>query len=110
MKNNFLDPLWRFFSRKQRPYRYLLVEELPDPLEAKTVYLQNHQKIPWQATFKCPCGCGDTIMLNLTTGYRPRWQFKPDKKTLTISPSIRRTEGCKSHFFLRRGKVEWCED
>ncbi|WP_394350709.1 DUF6527 family protein [Chitinophaga tropicalis] len=56
----------------------------------------------------CPCGCREQIHLNLVGKYRPCWSWSVDKKRITLSPSIWRTAGCCSHFFLRRGQVQWC--
>lgn len=78
-------------------------------LERDTIYVVTSHGYKKWAQFQCPCGCGEVILLNLSPSRRPRWQVH---KTLfcqaTLSPSIWRTEGCRSHFFLRRGKIEWC--
>jgi hypothetical protein len=57
----------------------------------------------------CPCGCKEVINLNLLKTVRPRWSVKehPDR-TVTLTPSVWRQKGCRSHFFLRRGRIEWC--
>ena len=52
---------------------------------------------------KCACGCGDIIILE----HNYKWNI--DENTITISPSIgRMTAPCKSHYFIRNGKVVWC--
>jgi hypothetical protein len=57
----------------------------------------------------CPCGCGEVIELNLLEQARPRWsvQEHPDR-TITLAPSVWRQKGCRSHFHLRRGRIDWC--
>src|SRR4051794_400261 len=58
--------------------------------------------------FLCPCGCGSECY---TPVCRPEdkkpnsrvWGF--DEATLTITPSIRYTGGCKAHFNVTNGRV-----
>lgn len=63
------------------------------------------------AYFRCPCGCGETIMLSLSSARRPRWSVIIDQLGRpTIRPSVRQVSGCFSHFFVRQGVVDWCGD
>lgn len=63
------------------------------------------------ARYLCPCGCGRVTELAL----RPEKNFpgrswdahvEPSGRT-TFSPSIHELAGCKSHYFIRDGKVSW---
>ncbi|MGO9145122.1 MAG: DUF6527 family protein [Desulfomonilia bacterium] len=87
----------------------MVIEELPEQLLPGIVYLVGEAEHFWCAALLCPCGCQAVIQLNLLTSTRPVWQFErhPIMDLPTLSPSIRRTQGCKSHFFLRRGRVHW---
>lgn len=63
----------------------------------------------WEVAMRCPCGCGDTLVLQVVPEARPRWDIDIDGKNRpTLHPSVHRTTGCKAHFWLRRGKVVWC--
>jgi hypothetical protein len=63
------------------------------------------------AYLRCPCGCGDVIMLSLAKSRRPRWTVQFDRLNRpSIKPSVRQTAGCCSHFWIRRGSVDWCGD
>ncbi|WP_418219703.1 DUF6527 family protein [Burkholderia territorii] len=43
-------------------------------------------------------------------GQRPRWTLTLKRTRLpSLSPSVDRTVGCRSHFWLRRGVIQWCE-
>lgn len=97
------------FRRKPRPWVTLTADDLPDAPQEKTVYLVGEGKYLWFVAFVCPCGCEELVQLNLLPDARPRWTIarNPDG-TVTISPSIWRVSGCRSHFFLRAGRVEWC--
>lgn len=56
-----------------------------------------------RADLQCPCGCGAIISLNLIPNVRPCWKIRLNN----ITPSINRNIGCKSHFSIAGGKVEW---
>ncbi|MGY3858930.1 DUF6527 family protein [Aeromonas hydrophila] len=59
----------------------------------------------------CPCGCGDLIQLSLASNGHPRWVVDEGvRRAASLHPSIHRTAGCRSHFFLKQGKVIWCRD
>lgn len=63
------------------------------------------------ALMRCPCGCGERLQLSLAQERRPRWSVKIDRLGRpTIAPSIRMRDGCRAHFHLRNGRLEWCKD
>jgi|SRR5579872_1764183 len=56
----------------------------------------------------CPCGCGDVISLNLMTSHRPFWSLASHEDgTVSVMPSVDKTSGCCSHFFIRRCRIAW---
>ncbi|MEQ9145535.1 MAG: DUF6527 family protein [Parvibaculaceae bacterium] len=58
---------------------------------------------------RCPCGCGDTIILQLIPEAKPRWTLSQSRGGYpTLHPSVHRQTGCKAHFWLRDGKIIWC--
>ena len=84
------------------------VDELPDRLKARTLYLIGIPK-PWSAAMVCPCGCGELIQLSLLPNDSPSWRLHWESgKKPSLEPSVWRTTGCSSHFFLRRGRIVWC--
>jgi Family of unknown function (DUF6527) len=95
-------------KRGQR-IRYGRVEEFPDRLEPATLYVAGEDAHPWAAAMLCPCGCGDVIELNLLKQARPCWSVQQNRDgTVTLIPSVWRTKGCRSHFFIRQSRIEWC--
>nr|WP_246810918.1 DUF6527 family protein [Ensifer sp. ENS09] len=59
---------------------------------------------------RCPCGCGDTIELLVVDGAKPRWDLTMDEASRpTLHPSVWRGKGCRSHFWVRHGRIHWCE-
>lgn len=66
---------------------------------------------PKWVTFPCPSGCGTPLLLSLNPDRRPRWKVTRDwLGRPSIAPSVHRADGCRCHFWLKKGKVEWCED
>ena len=95
-------------SKSIRPYQTLLMEELPDRMDAHTIYVLGEGEYTWSASMLCPCGCGDILHMSLHKEGRPRWRITSHNDgTVSLSPSINRMVGCKSHFFFEFGSVRW---
>lgn len=95
----------------RRPYRAVVREgNMPRFIAPKTLYILNEDGDPWQATMRCPCGCGSALEMNLVPDEKAVWRAKvePDG-TGTLHPSVWRQVGCRSHFFIRNGEIRWCE-
>lgn len=61
--------------------------------------------------FRCPCGCGELISLTLQESHNPHWKISPSGSSRpTLHPSVWRNKGCKSHFWVHDGFINWCED
>lgn len=98
-----------FGRRQERPLKTVVVEELPDRLEAKTVYVAGENGHLWFVAMICPCGCGETLQMSLLKNVRPRWNVTQHQDgTVSLSPSVWRKVGCCSHFFLVHGRIQWC--
>ncbi len=81
----------------------------PATLLPNVLYLVGEEE-KWAAVFLCPCGCQKPVWLNLLRGHRPRWSISVTTKGVpTVSPSVNRQVGCRSHFFLRSGRIVWCK-
>lgn len=93
---------------KRTRFMYERVEEFPEVYEPFKIYLISEKDNLWGGRFLCPCGCGDVISLNLSKKYRPRWRIKENNDgSASIMPSIRRQEGCRSHFVIYKGRIDW---
>ena len=90
-------------------HRTVMVEELPEQFRDNEIYLIGENEHFWCVAMLCPCRCGAVIQLNLVDGTRPRWTFELDSNTqvITLYPSVWRTVGCRSHFNVRLGRVQW---
>ena len=101
-----LNMLERFLP----PRRIKVIEggELPKRLPLRNIVLLRDTGEDWSLGMRCPCGCGQLIELALIPEANTRWKldFEMDKSP-TLTPSIWLREGCRSHFFVRHGRVEW---
>jgi hypothetical protein len=97
--------------KKLKPYRSLRVEEMPDNVRPLTLYLCGEGEHLWAAAMVCPCGCKEVIQLNLLKQVRPRWSVQEHKDgSVSLMPSVWRQKGCRSHFFVRHGRIDWCRE
>ena len=95
--------------RKPKSYRYEHVDDFPDSLEGSKVYVAGEGENLWAAAMICPCGCGETIELNLLKDARPRWSAeKHSDGSVSLKPSVWRQKGCRSHFVVSHGRINWC--
>ncbi len=106
-----LDSIWLgcFASRYAAPIAAWF-ERGARYIAPKTLYILNEDGDPWQASMICPCGCGAVLEMNLIADEKAVWRAKIEKDgTGTLHPSVWRQVGCRSHFFIRNGKIRWCE-
>ena len=106
-----LSAFWVGLWTREKIYRLAKThEELPTKLNSQLVYPIGEKNDLWSLAFLCPCGCNDVIHLNLLEhGDRPSWKITDYPDHLAdLSPSVWRKVGCKSHFFLKDGRVQWC--
>lgn len=83
---------------------HIFVKRIPEYLVENTLYvcLETNTII-----HKCACGCGEETItpIDIAKG----WTFFYDGKNITLSPSIGNFNyKCKSHYFIKNSKVEWC--
>lgn len=92
---------------KTHHFKYSFYNDDPETLNEKMIYIIGERPHFWKLSFICPCGCKEVISLNLLQEVSPNWTFKVKKKRITIHPSIWRSVGCKSHFYIKKGKLDW---
>lgn len=74
-------------------------QESETPFEENVIYVCHPD---FRMDFICPCGCREIISLNMISGTKPCWSVNDN----TITPSINRIIGCRSHFSIKNGIVE----
>jgi hypothetical protein len=98
-----------FFKQAPKPLRTVHLEELPERLDAGAVYVLGEGEHKWFVALVCPCGCGATVQMSLLPDAQPRWRLiEHTDETISLEPSVWRRVGCRSHFFIRRGLIQWC--
>lgn len=105
-------PIWALRSLERllpaRRIKIIEGEALPLKLPHRNLVLLRDAGEYWSIGMRCPCGCGQTIEITLISEVTPHWNLRmePDG-TPTLTPSVWLREGCRSHFFVRRGRVNW---
>lgn len=104
----YLKGLWLRFRRRREIGVIVHVDsrsEIPDKL-GRSLYIVG-DPAKW-AVLQCPCGCGDTIDVNLMKARRPAWQLSVTDGKPTFHPSLWvPKEKCGAHFWIRNGKIIW---
>jgi hypothetical protein len=88
------------------------IEEIESLDEVKVVpnilYIERRGERDRWLHLSCPCGCGELLSVNLMTSVSPHWLISRNRdQTLTVSPSLYRMDGCRSHFFVRSSRIQW---
>ncbi len=63
---------------------------------------------PRLLVMRCPCGCGENLVINLDKRSGPAWRHYVNKRGLSLYPSYWRDTACGSHFILSNSKIYWC--
>ena len=92
-----------------RPYKFEVNEgTFPKRLDKRRIYILTEDGDPWEARMICPCGCGEALDLNLIPDDHPTWKATSDSQgRATLHPSVWRHIGCRSHFWVRNGRIIW---
>jgi hypothetical protein len=106
----FSESLTEVKSHKVSRYKAVRVVESPEHFEIGCMYLHENRGRPLVLEFICPCGCGDKIELSLIAWTDPSWRIEGDFEFPSIYPSVRRVVGCRSHFWVKDGKVYHARD
>lgn len=108
--------MFRFWNTVLRYCRFIdygVVElaNRPKQIPERTiVIIGSGTKKKW-ILLMCPCGCGETLTLSLMQSHKPNWKASKDKwSRVTLSPSVWKNDGCRSHFFIKKGKILWAGD
>lgn len=105
----WFQKLWLLF---ERPYKVIVVEDdtPPEKVRSKRIYLAHEDGEDWAVALRCPCGCGARLELMLLPEVKPHWKLQVDKNGVpSLKPSVWRETGCQSHFWLKKGRIIWCD-
>ncbi len=99
-----LKKIINFFKNQ---YSIEILEEFPEYPKQKIIYLIGERNSLNFLSMLCPCGCGANIRLSLIQEDSPSWSISINKDLISVYPSVWRNRGCRSHFFVRSGKIKW---
>ena len=92
-------------------YTCIFPEEFPRIPAEGTMYVSLKDHL---CVYLCPCGCKSIVSIFVklrTDNFDPGkevWDFSFNMGKPSLSPSINCIDfDCKSHYFIRKGKVEW---
>jgi len=104
-----LNKVWNWLFCKPARYTAIKVEDLPEQLHTRMLYVVGENDHMWYAVMICPCGFREVLQMGLVYNQCPRWSItEHDDGTVSLHPSVRRKVGCKSHFWLQQGNIFWC--
>lgn len=89
----------------------MLVEgdSLPPQMPIRSIVVTVEDEEIWCVGLKCSCGCGYTIELPIIKEAKPRWDLNINlQNQISLYPSVLLKKGCKSHFWVKNGKIIWC--
>jgi len=102
---------FRAFIGFPAPYSVEVVEDIPNTLTPEMLYLAEEDEEFWMAAMDCPCGCRAKIQLSLLPNDKPKWVVTKHRNgTVSLHPSVWRTVDCKSHFWFKNGRIQWCKN
>lgn len=108
---NLLRRQWlRFREWISAPRELVRIEGdvIPAAMPSRDLVLLSEGGDAWSVRMACPCGCGQLVELPLIPEASPCWRLEvDDAQRPTLMPSVWLRTGCKSHFFVRAGKVHW---
>ncbi|WP_424946017.1 DUF6527 family protein [Candidatus Spongiihabitans sp.] len=102
----------RWFVALWKPkYKTLWIEDLPDKLSKKTIYIVGGREFPFQAVFLCPKNCEEKIFLNLSEQHHrnERWDItEHTDHSISLHPSVwMKTLKCNCHYWVKKGRIIW---
>ena len=75
--------------------------DLPEQLSPRRLYSVGMS--PTWAVFRCPCGRGHDLTIDIANRWRLSGPIRP-----SLTPSVWEQGGWGCHFWLRFGNVRWC--
>jgi len=99
-------------SRRTKHYR--AIDRVSNQAEARKVLAARDSLVmvfrgrPRWLSMRCPCGCGDSVSVNLDPQAGENWHLVDDGRKIGVFPSIWRDTGCQSHFILWKNTAHFC--
>jgi hypothetical protein len=108
---SILGKLQLYFGRIDFATKQVASRPKDAEIPKKTVIIVGQQGFQKWALMRCPCGCNEVLSQSLMKKKLPSWRLEIDRwNRITLSPSIWKNDGCRSHFFIKKGRLIWCKD
>ena len=102
---------WKRIIAVLLPRRKLVIVEgdmLPAKLHLRNLVLARDGDDDWCVGLRCPCGCGRRLEMMVLKEVKPRWDVSVNAKgDVSLHPSVWVQDGCRSHFWVRGGRIMW---
>jgi hypothetical protein len=101
-------------SRRSAHRNYSRVLEVPNQSEANIALAKADdlvlvvRGIPRTLRMRCPCNCGELLTIPIDPSLDLSWNLIATIGGISLSPSVWRESGCKSHFILWNNSVYMC--
>lgn len=109
--NKIIEGIRAFFGFKRKCYCKITNLQSGDisKLKEGEIQIVKGDTNPKWIKFICPCGCRFEIVLPLMKSRYPHWTIIEEAESVSIHPSIDIKDGCKSHFWIKKNQVIWCD-
>jgi hypothetical protein len=109
---DYLHKIWKpkkSFGPKYSKLQYVSsFSDVPNDTKNFIYVVRSGDFNKW-VVFNCPDKCGRRVEVNLMKSKYPKWRLTIEKGQASLSPSVI-VDGCNSHFWLYKSRVEWAFD
>ena len=84
------------------------VHEAGEKLARRDSLILVERGTPRSVWLRCPCGCGESLSINVDERIHPSWHLRRNARSITLLPSVWRESGCGAHFILWENEIFMC--
>ena len=103
---------WIFqkYHERRCSYKTKWIDDIPKKMKKRVIYILGGRKHSFQVIMRCPRSCKKNIYLNISDQHKKRWYVtEHNDGTVSIRPSIWVQDKCNCHYWIKEGRVFWCE-
>jgi hypothetical protein len=82
------------------------VELMPETLTEGILYISVTYGV---CSHLCPCGCNYEVPIPFGDADYQWKLITEGDSTISLTPSLLNTFECKSHYYITKNKIEWCQ-
>ena len=92
---------------KINEYETIFVKHIPEDIESGILYISEEYG---SMVHLCACGCGTKAAISFKPFWENGWDYERDGNVVSFHPCLLHRFKCKSHYYLKKNRVEWIED